>query len=178
MKTYKELMERAFSERGQAAREKMRSQEGLNAARKAADRQQQAAKVGVTPPSQQKALPPGKGTLAKTPTQAATSTVPKKGGPLSTRAADKGGSLVKQKSAGDNSNKMGRTPNPYRYGQPPDGPQSRPTKPKKNKKNKGPSTLQRAGNFLKKGLNNTVGDGQPESSSGSIDAPKRGVYNG
>ena len=97
MKSYTDfLLERAFSERGQAAREKMRAQAGLNAARNAADRQQQAAKVGVTAPSKQKALPPGRTSPPKTPTQAAQATAPK-GAPLAKRAADKGSALVRSK---------------------------------------------------------------------------------
>lgn len=97
MKSYKDfLLERAFSERGQKAREQMRAQNGLNAARNAADRQQQAAKVGVTPPSKQKALPPGITPPPKTPTQAAQAAAPK-GGALEKRAADKGAALVRSK---------------------------------------------------------------------------------
>ncbi len=189
MKTYKELMERAFSPAGQAARAKMRQQGDFNAARKAYDK----SKAANPDP---KALPPGKQGGSLSPT---------KGGALAHRPADTGRNLVKQKSSalatskpgalattpkpksgaltttnkpGDNSNKMGRVPNPYRYGQPPDGPQSRPQKPQKNKKKKGPGPVRKGFNFLKKGLNNTVTDGQPESSGGGIDAPKRGVYNG
>ena len=187
MKTYKELMERAFSPAGQAARAKMRQQGDFNAARKAYDK----SKAANPDP---KALPPGKQGGSLSPT---------KGGALAHRPADTGRNLVKQKSSalatskpgalattpkpksgaltttkkpGDNSNKMGRVPNPYRYGQPPDdGPQSKPQKPKKNKKKKGPGLAQR---ILNKGLSNTVTDGQPMSSGDGIEAPKRGVYNG
>ena len=139
-------MERAFSPAGQAARAKMRQQGDFNAARKAYDK----AKASNPDP---KALPPGKqgGSLS-----------PSKGGALAHRPADKGRNIVNQKSGalattpkpgslattpkpgaltttnkpGNNSNQMGRTPNPYRYGQPPDGPQSRPQKHKKHKKRK------------------------------------------
>lgn len=196
MKTYKELMERAFSARGQAAREKMRSQEGLNAARKAADRQQQAAKVGIKTPSQQKALPPGKSSAIK----------PSPGGSLSTKPADKGSAIVRAKQPatdgpGPKPNRK-PSPSPQRsnsvdqttarageggaitpYKKP--EPESKPKKPGKPEKHK-PGWLEkqirktpgRIGNLAKKGFNNTVTDGQPESSRGSIEPPKRGVYNG
>jgi hypothetical protein len=134
--------------------------------------------------------------------------VVKKGGPLATRPASKGADIVRTKQGGTGKEAIGApkksgpgvpqsspqgsgtktydriTPERKkggpitRYNPPADEPQQKPTKPKKNKKNKGPSMMQRFGNFAKKGLNNTVGDGQPESSSGSINAPKRGVYNG
>lgn len=126
-----------------------------------------------------------------TPTQAASS--------ISRKAADKGGAIVKAKQPATDGPgpKPNRKPSPSpqrsnsvdqttartgkggpitRYKRP--EPEPNPQKPGKNKKKKGPGMFKKAGNFLKKGLKNTVTDGQPESSSGSIDAPKRGVYNG
>ena len=97
MKSYKEFfIERAFSSIGQAAREKMRAQAGVNAARNAADRQQQAAKVGVTPPSKQKALAPAKSS-PKSPADVGALMLKKKsekGGTLAKPTADKGSSLA------------------------------------------------------------------------------------
>ena len=106
MKSYKEfedLAERAFSPRGQAAREKMRQQAGLNAARKAAERQTQAGEVGVKPTSKQKLLPPGKPSPQKQSLkdyarQKAGDYARRKSSALAKRAADKGMALVKNKN--------------------------------------------------------------------------------
>jgi hypothetical protein len=122
--------------------------------------------------------------------------LPPPAGKLALRPADKGRDIVKQKSSalattpkpgalattrpnkpGDNSNKMGRVPKPYRSG--PDRPE--PTKP--NKKPGGPDlgkmargALGNAWNAVKKAK--TTQKGQPMSRGGGISAPKRGVYNG
>lgn len=126
-----------------------------------------------------------------------------KSGPsaLSTKPADKGRAIVKQKSSaitpskpgalatqrpnkpGDNSNKMGRVPKPYRSGpnrEDDPGPQSKPQKPSsgkdddKNKKNPAWEFAKGVG----KRMRDSVKDGPGESSGGSIQAPRRGVYNG
>lgn len=126
---------------------------------------------------------------------------PKPGGALALRPADKGTSIIKSKQARTDgpgekpdrktspspkvSNSVNQTTARAGKGGPitrykaPEEPEKQEKPPKKDDdKKKGPSMMQRFGNFAKKGLNNTVGDGPPESSSGSIDAPKRGVYNG
>jgi hypothetical protein len=122
MKSYKDfLLERAFSSIGQAAREQMKKQNGLNAARNAADRQQKAAKVGVTPPSQQKALPPGKSS-PKSPADIGAELLKRragKGGALAKQDADKGSALaVRPKPGTDGPGETAaRKPNPYRTGE-------------------------------------------------------------
>lgn len=97
MKSYTEFFtERAFSPRGQAARDVMKKQNDINAARNAADRQQKAAKVGVTPPSKQKALPPAKSS-PKSPADIGAEMLKKKankGGALAKSTADKGSALA------------------------------------------------------------------------------------
>ena len=179
-------MERAFSPAGQAARAKMRQQGDFNAARKAYDK----AKAANPDPKQ---LPPGKsgGELATRPSSA-----------ISTKAADKGSAIVKQKTGAITPSKPGalakksdkggalvasgrkpdRAPKPYSYAKP----QRKPSKPGssgpdlgKAAKNLGKKAWGAAGdlaNAIKKAK--TTQKGQPISKGGRIDAPKRGVYNG
>lgn len=123
------LDERAFSPAGQAAREKMRNQNAQNLVNK----------VNPRTGTPMKALPAGRSSAPKTPTQAATGNKPSPGGSLATTPKSKSGSLVAPKkkpttyknvmtgtSPGD------RTSKPYRS--------SSPTKGSENKPGTGPGS--------------------------------------
>lgn len=81
------LDERAFSPAGQAARNKMRSQNAQNLANK----------VNPRTGTSQKALPAGRSSVPKTPTQAATGNKPSPGGSLAVRPANKSSSITRHK---------------------------------------------------------------------------------
>ena len=92
MKTFEQLQEeildeRAFSQRGQAAREKMRNQNAQNLANE----------INPRTGTPMKALPAGRSSAPKTPTQAAVGNKPSRGGALAVRPADKAASIVRSK---------------------------------------------------------------------------------
>lgn len=103
MKLYKDfLAERAFSPAGQAARVKMKSQAGLNVARKAA---QDATPKALPAARKQLALPPGKtgGAMISSPKGAMTPS-PRK---AAQGAADKGAAIVRTKRGGTGKEAIG-----------------------------------------------------------------------
>ena len=172
MKTFKQLQEEISARR--IAELKAKGKGDAAKAQMKADGTKVAPHQGTK--EKQKRMPPGK--LALRPADKARDIVKQKSSALATTPKPGALATTRPNKPGDNSNRMGRTPSPYRWPGPSNDSPGKPQKPAKNKKKKGPGPLQKAGNFLKKGLNNTVTDGQPMSSGGGIDAPKRGVYNG
>ena len=102
MISYELFCERAFSPAGQAAREKMRAQAGLNAARKAAQAATPKALPGKGP---QKALPAAGGALAKVKPSSMVKSPPKPK-PLTKTSS---GSMVKKPGGSLVSNKPDAT---------------------------------------------------------------------
>ena len=82
-----QLDERAFSQRGQAARAKMRNQNAQNLANK----------INPRTGTPMKALPAGRSSAPKTPTQAAVGNKPSRGGALAVMPTNKASSIVRHK---------------------------------------------------------------------------------
>lgn len=179
MKTFKQLQEEISARR--IAELKAKGKGDAVKAQMKADNTKVAPHQGAK--EKAKRMPPAGGALATRPSSAIT------------KAADKGRAIVKAKSSaitpskpgalatqrpnkpGDNSKKMGRVPKPYRSGPNREDPSTQ--KPGNGKNPVLDTAKNLAGSawksFMKAGK---ATKGPPEARKGSIDAPKRGVYNG